>query len=745
MRDPNTVVGWDTETELISAEHRYPPIVSLQITTATNNYLWSVADADLDATIESMLSSDGLYVAHNLSFDLMVLMKRGQAIGKDWTPAIFELFDTGRVTDTLIREKLLNVTTHGGIDLAPNKDGSYYKLDYKLLALSKKYLGKDRTNDKAMNDSWRTNYVNLKHRPAAQWPQDAVQYAVDDSMDARAIYFLQEQRRQDIMREHGFDPFATERFNCAVDFSLALTTDRGMEVDPVAKAEIEAMLAQELTPEKLNLLIEKGILRPAQPPRPMKRRKPDEFGNVPMTKEVPESISEKALESYVIDWANRVNAANPGMVKLKRTKPTEKFPEGNLQINKEFLETYAFMDPTLSQYQHRELLQKLVTTYIPAMNTKDEKGEPTKVSAKYIYPNFNPLVESGRTSSYASKLYPSTNGQNVDPRVRGCIIPHSEGHDGKPLVLFSVDISGMELCTLAEKCYQLFGFSVMRDKINAGIDTHAYLGAQLAYHLDNDFQNQCREYNIIDPQTIYEAFAGMNKCGVEAAQKKFDHYRKFAKPTGLGYPGGLGAVTFCAYAKATYKLTVDVALAKTLKDIWLATYPEMVEYFKYINRECIDPVNSARDEETGEEQKLYHYTTPMGFHRAGCYFCPCANGIGLQSPSAEGAKTGHFNVVRACYDRSLNSILYGAVFPNAFIHDEVFGEIVYDENTTLRIKEIQRIIEQSFGPITPNVKMRTEAALMYRWNKEAKSVYDAAGNLVVWEPKPKQEAAKAAA
>lgn len=722
MHEYEQYIGFDTETRLICTEYRYPPMVCLTVYTGEKRGIWSVADPDVDQMSDMLLGADkALLIGHNTSYDLMILARRYP----QWISRIFQLFDQGRVSDTLLREKLLHVTTHGSLDTYRGM-----KLEWGIAAVGKYWLGKDRKDEKKLNDSWRLNYVNLEHLPSGQWPQDAIDYAIEDAEDARAIWFKQEERRQQIIQERGFDPFITEKFNVAVDFALALTTDHGMEVDPVAKAEIEAMLRRELAPDKLQLLTQTGILRPGEPPRPVKRAKPDPVtGEVKMTKGTDESINEKKLHEYVIAFAEKSNLS-PDEGDKVRLRYTEK---GNLQVDKLFMEEYAHLDPVLLEYQHRQKLQKLVNTYIPCMNTKDEKGEPTTESAKYVYPQFNALVETGRTSSFAGKKpkFPTMNGQNVDPRIRGCIVPRS----GR--LLFSIDITGMELCTAGQTCFDLFGYSVLMDKINAGVDVHGYLGAQLALKFHPDFRTICMEEGVHTPDDVFAVFNGMKSSDNDAVKAIYKHYRKFAKPTNLGYPGGLGAKTFIGYAKATFDVEVDIVTAKDMKATWLDTFTEFNEYFRHINNDCVDPWNTGKDEKTGEQYKKYHYFTPMGFHRAGCTFCACANGKGLQSPSAEGAKTGHFNVVRACYDPACESILYGKVFPNCFIHDEVFGEIEIDDPVVMhaRIKEMQRIMQESFQPITPNVMVKTEAALMRRWNKIAEPVYDSAGVLQVWEPK----------
>jgi hypothetical protein len=254
-------------------------------------------------------------------------------------------------------------------------------------------------------------------------------------------------------------------------------------------------------------------------------------------------------------------------------------------------------------YSERKRLEKIVTSYLPHLYTEDpdvpeaetdkQKADPYygKKPAERAHSSYSVLKRTGRTSSYSSKHFPSFNGQQVDPRIRPCIIPE-EGY-----LFFSVDYSGMELGSTAQFCLNTFGYSVMSEKINAGVDLHAYLGAQIAFELDPEFREGVMEYVTNDESsrdTAHKVF--MSTKGSKAACWSdsfrstfkathpeeeeeptwgdfFKHYRKFAKPTGLGFPGGLGAGTFVSYAKSSYGVTVDLDTAKLLRQVWFDTYP----------------------------------------------------------------------------------------------------------------------------------------------------------------------------
>lgn len=426
----------------------------------------------------------------------------------------------------------------------------------------------------------------------------------------------------------------------------------------------------------------------------------------------------------------------PPVIKLRRTAPSDRFPKteanpegGQLSVDAEFLDDYAHLDPVLSQYKHRQDLQGIVTRELPRMKLNGKV-------APVVHPQYDCLKSTGRTSSFSadSKDYASFNCQNVDPRVRQCFVP-------RPGYLwFSLDFSQMELGTVAQKCYSLFGHSVLRDKINAGVDIHAYTGAQLAFAMDKGFAGYCSQQGAANRDDIFNLFLPMKSSPDDTMKKFYLHWRKFAKPVNLGYPGGLGARTFVKLAKVAYDVQVTEETAGIFRDLWKETYPEFVEYFNYVNKNCIDPHNKGRDLEDGTEYNKYFYVSPDGMYRAGCDYCACANGMGLQTPSAEGALSALVQIVTLCYNWKMNSIIgpdqHGmTVHPIFFIHDEICGEIREDNQEHERMMEMKRIMVESMRRITPDVAVNANPAIMRRWDKAAEAVYDAEGRLAVWVPK----------
>ena len=266
---PDNVVAFDTETHRIGPQNLAPKLVCLSIA-SSDEYLalLSTSEKDaLDTHIDALFNvADEVKVGHNAAFDLTVLA----AYSPDLLPGIFKQLENGMIHDTKIREKLLNLATHGRLDTVEMPDGSTRKIRYSLSALVMDYLGEDLSAGKEGEDAWRTNYDQLDGVPVADWPEEARKYAQDDAVWTLAVWFEQESRRREIYQQKGIDPFETQDFRVAVDFALRLMSIHGMAVDPEEKAKVEAMLAEELAPEKLALLVEHDILIPGKPAEPYK-------------------------------------------------------------------------------------------------------------------------------------------------------------------------------------------------------------------------------------------------------------------------------------------------------------------------------------------------------------------------------------------------------------------------------------------------------------------------------------------
>jgi hypothetical protein len=661
------------------------------------SHIYTDAQEETPGIIQMMLEDPELeLVGCKTMYDLACIKNTWPEL----TTSVWNALAAGRVTDVVIREKLLNLTSHGMLEMQPLPDGSHQRLEYHLKDLAMKYLGVDLSKEKDDEGSWRLRFNELTGRLPEDYPEDARDYAMEDSELTLMIATEQDGIEQN--PDGGPVSMYTQYFQTACDFGLGMFTEQGFHIDYKEVAKVETMLNKELAPEKMKLLVKSGILRPAVSPQPYKNGAKNKDGTPKMTKGKDESIN-KAVLMEIIKLTCEDND-----LEIKRTDPTPKHPEGQVATSSDVILVVAPLNPILREYQNRQKVMKLKTSYLP--NLKEG----------IVYANYDVLKETGRTSSYGGKLYPSWNGQQVDPRVRRCCIPR-EGH-----ILVSADYSAIELVSLAQKITELFGHSTLGDLIHQGVDPHAYLGAQLAYHLDSEigFREAIQEeIPEPDPMQIYNCFLECKTADLEKLQDFYKHYRKLAKPVGLGYPGGLGPQKCMEIAKDTYDVEGDIELFTMLREIWHDTFPEMKSYFKWITEQCTDPT----------DPDLYCYMSPLGMYRAGATYCAAANGAALQTPTAEGAKGGVFDVARACLDPSEDSILLGCR-PLLFIHDEQIIEIPDDEQVEERAQEIRRLMEEAMQAIMPDMPIKVKPCLMRAWDKKAEPVYNEDGSLLVWEP-----------
>lgn len=771
------IVAFDFETYLISKEALFPRAICVTVATGGDSFGSSNADEDFEEIVTSLFDAGHTLVGHNVSFDIGVAC----AAFPHLLPRAWEKLEAGEVVDTRIFEMLTNLATHGRITTLQLPDGTTQDIKYGLSDLALKYLGIDMSAEKDDADAWRYRYSELDGTPWEQFPATASSYAQLDAVYTLQIFRSQLERARVLKEERGVDSLVLLPFQTAVDFSLATISSRGMDINKEEVRRVEAMLLEEFhAPEKTAWLREGGILVEPIPAQPYARQitkaltlldRPEVDDWTPFREEleaqgikfkapVKAKINTKKLKDHV-----ELLCTEHGFP-LKRTATKE------VSVDKEVQIALAPVDPIMNEYRERMALNKLVTTELPALYWEDEPADR-------VFFNYNILVETGRTSSFGNSRNkkktpsrPACNGQQRDPRIRPCFVPRP-GY-----WLLSVDYSALELVSTAQATYDILGFSKHRDKINDGYDLHSYLGGQLALFLHEDFRKLCIEQDInTNPDLVYECFRACKTHEDVAVQKFFSHWRKFAKPVGLGYPGGLGAKTFLEFAKTTYDVDVAaiaagmpddefeitstllwhakrmgitednfrwtrylkaLALAIKLKQIWLETYPEMGPYFEYISDKCKDPYNADMGTwEDGRTVEGLCYTTPLGMHRAACTFTKAANGRAMQSPSAEGFKIAVFNTVRACEDPSQNSLLH-ALDSHVVneIHDEILSEVPAKvEEANLCATEIQRLMEESMSMVMPDVRVSTEACLMKFWTKQAQPVKDDQGRLIPWEPR----------
>ena len=753
---PIPLIGFDTETELIGEGNIMPPVVcgtfdmwtEASMSAAGNVYgpgqPWGVGDGDGPMLLDHLLkmfqmaySRQARVIIQEAPFDLGVVLRYCHDIRSGVRPGdaakatelymlIWETLDASMawelgghglpfISDTILREKLYNLSTHGGIDQYPaTATTSARDLRYTLADLAMTHFGIDMSKSKVTTDmngrvynaagkditgtaeagaAWRLRYPELHGYRFADYPKEAAEYAIEDATAARCIWWNQERKRT--VRYHG--SMNSESLQVASGLALRLYSSPGFYIDQGMVANLRVVIGQVYERCDVGLRLN-GVLRPDG------------------------SVNQSVLHDR-IRTAWRIKGEQP-----ITTGSKDKNGDLRISADSEVLEKLRGVDPVVDLYADRSEFAKIQTSFLP------------NLTGTKVYSNYDTLKETGRVSSYGNSdkshrkpLYPAVNiqqiprGQDADPKkgqieikVRECFLP-PPGY-----VMGSHDYAALELCSVAQVTYSLFGYSVHRDKNLAGYDLHSYLGAGMASTLAPQLVD-----NQVEFDKAYHAFIKNRKAArhlkpddqspeakvLRDFVKEVAHYRNFAKPVGLGLPGGLGQKTLVTFAKTTYGVDMTEDQAGTFKDLWRSIYPEMPEFFRWLQTQ-VDQYNTHSD---GGD--LYWYET-QGYNRmrAGAGYCAAANGKCMQSLGADGAKRSTAWIARACYgglpaDNPF-SILSGCL-PLAFIHDE--NLIAYPETPLLTEQALaaSMLMIHALQISMPDVKLGCEPALMRRWTKKA--------------------------
>lgn len=693
------IIGWDTETHLIEDGNLTPKLVC-----ATFSGGGGSIDAARHFSLENLDSASGFFVgavswnllvradkavdawcyfvqqgytmvAHNHPYDLGVIINECP----DLMPIVLHLMEEGRLRDTQVREKLIAIAEDNfSFDDRTNKKPGNFSLAY----LAELYFGENLYEDKKDPNSWRLRYSALDGVPIDDWPEKAKVYAMDDAYWCRKAYLQQAKERslpEGILVDHT-GTVTNEIEQTAAALSLHLMACHGVYTDSEAvrrfekqvlglaiQADAAAEMAGFLRINKCRVCEGTGV--PEISKSGLKCYEcAGERGYMPKRCKVPRSktgIHKGRMQALV----TKAYGGEPPL-----TDPSTKFPLGQVKTDSDTLKGSG--NAYLEKYAEGVEYKKLLTTYLPILQSGVDKP---------ITSSPNVLVRSGRTS------WRAPNFQNP-PRKGGfreCFVPR----DGK--VFAAIDYSSLELCTLAQVNLRLFNYSKMAEALMEGRDLHLAFAAQLL--------------NI----SYEEAMA--RRAGGDKAIKKA---RQDAKAGNFGFPGGLGIAAFVDYA-ASMGIPMTFNRAQDLKDQWMETWPEMVNYFDMI----------ARASDTSDSGRFTVKQIGSDRLRGGCSYTSGANTL-FQGLAADGAKAAMWYLTKAMYSDEA-SPLYG-VRCWAFIHDEFLFEGP-EETSHLWAPEASAIMVREMQKYTPNIPIKAEPALMRRWYKDAEPHYDEDGKLIIWE------------
>jgi DNA polymerase-1 len=360
------------------------------------------------------------------------------------------------------------------------------------------------------------------------------------------------------------------------------------------------------------------------------------------------------------------------MVSEAHTGDPPKTPKGSIKTDVATLE--ASGNEILEKLASISNDQKLLNTYVPVLRAGTERP----LMPRYF------MAESGRTTCRS----PNIQNQPRKGGVREAFIPRA-GH-----VYVACDYHVAELASLAQVLLHKFGQSNLADALNSGRDLHLEMAAAI---LGNTYEETVELY--------------------QAGDRRTKDARQMAKACSFGFPGGLGARTFCDFARDSYGVEISLEQSQQLKERWLGLYPEMQLYFDHISEAL-----GFRGKFTAKQLYSNRVRGDLGY-------CDGCNTY-FQGLTADGARRALYDVVKHTY--VAGDPLEGCHVV-AFIHDEVILEAPSTQAADAANRLSQLMVE-GMRYYLKDMKVRATPHLMKRWYKDAEPSYNESGTLIPWEP-----------
>lgn len=727
---PRYVLGLDSETELTSPGVAAPRLVvvsaSLDSKTAAL-YHHTEATPFLLTALEEAAAGRVRIAGQNLvGYDLKVFAAHEPRL----MPLIFAALDADGIADTQLAEQLLDLAQgrlRGAlVDEAANEDdddgpanddaepetvqdgATKSKRGYSLDEIYQRRGGKPL--DKG-EDSWRLRYGELRDLPLSAWPERALAYPGEDAIAPRKVFESQLQDAKTLATQGLPNVLGPLYGEGRAAFALSLMCAWGLITDPVRIAALESRNAAKLEAARVRMETA-GLIRDDHLTKSGKRSRYKATGEEKPPHWVRNTKVTKAKVLAVLG-ADGIALTKTGQELVdKGATREEAIAAGYISTAAQHLMRSAVRGkaPELTACVEYARAQKMLTTYVPLLRGGVEHP---------IQASFDSMKETGRVSTWGPNL------ANL-PRVGGA----RECFVARPgTVLCSVDYSSAELRAWAQVCLNTVGFSRMAEVFQA--DPNA------------------------DPHTTFAAMMlGITETDAKARKKNKDPElkaaRQRAKAANFGFPGGMGIKKFCeterkkywesydpdpasrTYGTASDGIDLSEDEGRELRDAWARMWPESDPYFKWVKRQL-------HDDGTGDTVGTFRCFA-SGRWRGGCGFTHGANN-GFQALIAWAAKTALYEVTRRCYVRTPGSALFGCRVVN-FAHDEIITEL-REEVAHEAAYEQTKIMVDVANRFLRDVPMTAEPALMRAWYKDAEAVFDEAGRLVPWEPKPAKQPAAA--
>lgn len=484
-------------------------------------------------------------------------------------------------------------------------------------------------------DTWRLKYALLDDKPINEWPEDAVRYAKDDAVATLRV------------RQAQPDVIANEPEQQRAAWALHLMGMWGVRADANAAKRFFDHANEVITKLK-DTLKGSGIFR----------------------------------DDGTKDMAEIQRRVRASLERLQIQVPMT--PTGKVKCDEETLRLTD--DVQLQALAASLTTAKHLGQWGPVIKAAVERP----VCARY-----NVLVESGRTSCQGDPLQVSTNFQNP-PRdteagdVRGCFVPR-EG-----FLFCSSDADTAEIRAHAQNCYEMIGWSKMRDRLieqvtKGGPDLHLIITA-----------------NIMGI-SIEESISRYKSGDEEVNMMR----QKVGKTLNFGLMGAMGIDRLIAALKKAGCVASKEQAAR-YKKIWLETFSENPVYFDIV-KSLLQRSTKIVQTRSGRVRDVKDAKQPF----------PTVCNTFFQGLVADAMEEVLWTLAHECYTgRTLNgtpSVLFGAR-PVIFLHDEPIVEVPEDRAHECAMRQ-QEIMVQCLQKWMPDVPVTSSAVLTRRWLKGAKPLF----------------------
>src|SRR6185312_1532971 len=305
---------------------------------------------------------DVLLVGHNVAYDMGVM---GAAF-PELVPEIYAAYDADRVTDTMIREKLLDIA-RGEYRGKFGDDGeTWITKNYRLSDIVRQYTGRF-----MLKDGWRMYYEEFRHTPLERWAARAVEVQAKYRPDYEAL-----------LRERQANPKKFDKKQLLADLHEMMQSDpdgaRRYPLDD-ATGTLDGFLGQEAFADPylddqfraarkdfwLHLMSTWGLRTSREGVERLREEA------VKMHEEVKARLVLAGLVRK--DGSRDTKAAKARMesvclgqgLKLRRTKPTESNPDGGISLDEDACK--AVDDDILHDYARYSKLSKVLSNDVKAL------------------------------------------------------------------------------------------------------------------------------------------------------------------------------------------------------------------------------------------------------------------------------------------------------------------------------------------------------------------------------------------